>query len=43
MQTFEVSLYKSYVVKIKAESQAEATEYSELFTTHISDIFESEK
>lgn len=38
MKTFEVVLMKSYVVRIKAENEKKAKEYSELFTGDIQDI-----
>ncbi len=38
MKTFEVVLTKSYVVRIKAENEKKAKEYSELFTGDIQDI-----
>ncbi|MFW0858681.1 MAG: hypothetical protein AAGB97_00605 [Dehalococcoidia bacterium] len=38
MKTFEVVLTKSYIVRIKAESEKKAKEYSELFTGDIQDI-----
>lgn len=38
MKTFEVILTKSYIVRIKAEDERKAKEYSELFTGDIQDI-----
>jgi hypothetical protein len=38
VKTFEVVLTKSYVVRIKAEDEEKAKEYSELFTGDIRDI-----
>lgn len=38
MKTFEVVLIKSYIVKIRAENEKKAKEYSELFTGDIQDI-----
>lgn len=38
MKTFEVVLTKSYIVRIKAENEKKAKEYSELFTGDIQDI-----
>ncbi|HAW09206.1 MAG TPA: hypothetical protein DCW42_08620 [Bacteroidetes bacterium] len=38
METFEVGLTKSYLVRIKAENIEKAKEYSELFTSDIQDL-----
>ena len=38
MKTFEVVLTKSYTVRIKAEDEFKAKEYSEFFTGDIQDI-----
>lgn len=38
MKTFEVILTKSYIVRIKAENEKKAKEYSELFTGDIQDV-----
>ncbi len=35
MKTYEVVLTKSYIVKIKAEDEFKAKEYSEYFTNNI--------
>lgn len=38
MKTYEVVLTKSYLIKIKAENNNKAKEYSEYFTGDICDI-----
>jgi len=38
MKTFEVILTKSYIVRIKAEDEEKAREFTELFTGDIQDI-----
>ncbi len=38
MKTFEVILTKSYIVRIKAEDEDKAKEFTELFTGDIQDI-----
>ena len=38
MKTFEVVITKSYTVRIKAEDELKAKEYSEFFTGDIQDI-----
>ncbi|GAB4201436.1 MAG: hypothetical protein Fur0023_05900 [Bacteroidia bacterium] len=38
MNTFEVVLIKTYVIRIKSEDKGKAKEYSELFTGDICDI-----
>ena len=38
MKTFEVVLTKSYIVKIQAEDDLKAKEYSEFFTNNIKNI-----
>lgn len=38
MKTYEVVLIKSYIVKIQAENESDAKEYSEFFTNDILNI-----
>lgn len=38
MKTYEVVLCKSYIVRILAEDESKAREYSEFFTGDIADI-----
>ena len=38
MKTYNVVLTKSYIVKIKAENENSAKEFSQIFTGDISDI-----
>ncbi len=38
MKTFEVVLSKSYIIKIQAENEKKAKEFSEFFTNDIQDI-----
>ncbi len=38
MKTFEVTLLKSYIVKIQAENELNAKKYSEFFTNDIKNI-----
>lgn len=38
MKTFEVILTKSYIVKIQAENELKAMEFSEFFTNDIQNI-----
>ena len=38
MRTYEVVLTKSYIIRIKAENEKKAREYSELFTSDIQNI-----
>jgi len=38
MKTFEVVLAKSYIVKIQAEDELKAKEFSEFFTNNIQNI-----
>lgn len=43
MMTFEVSLTKSYIVRIKAENESQAKEFSQIYTNDISDISSSKE
>jgi len=38
MRTFEVNLAKSYLVKIQAEDELKAREFSEFFTSNIQNL-----
>ncbi len=42
MKTFEVLLTKSYIVRIRAEDEHKAKEYSEYFTSDIKNISSTE-